>query len=1279
VNRVALFPSLLRARFLFLAISLAMSANLTFGAFQFTDVTAEAGINHLHSHTAIGAFTQVDHALITGGAVAEDFDGDGWIDLYVLQGGDAPNLLYINQRDGTFRDEAAPRGADLTGYHVGVAAADYDNDGDIDIFISSATAPHVLLINDGSGHFTVSDQSFLYPEVGASSPSWVDIDNDGHLELALGPWVGFRSPRPENAIRIYKNDGFGNLDPSLSVLSNWTFIPHFLDIDNDRQQDLFAVSDFGRTVWHRNYGNGLFLQAGKSDIDNAMGISTGDIDNDGDLDVFLTSIFKIDPETGEYLATGNRLLLNNGQGDFEDITDAAGVRDGGWGWGSEMADFDNDGDLDIYHVAGWSNDLPAGTLALFGQSPSRLFENLGSNRFVETAALSGDAAHKGQGRCVIAFDYDNDGDLDLFIANGVVPTGTQAPFNTVTHGPSAPVLLRNDTSNDHRYLKVQLEGTQAPHHRHGIGARLYLRTGATEQLRELNASSGFNGHGPRRMAHFGLGQALRVDRILAVWTNHDTTEVENVASNQTITLSSPRATVSRRHVLPGETFTLEFPADALPPGAMARWRVEGENHSNFSTLSLAEPGVYSLHVQIVDETTSTLHWAESLRLTVESTDVETRSIAQIWNEDNLAAIRIDFPNPATHARNLFALSLAMWDAWAAHDAQATGVLHHTMATAHDLDAARQEAISYAAYRVIRNRYALSVNASTIQVLTTQRMLQLGYDPSFTDTTGDSPAALGNRIAATVIAYTATDGWDDLTTFHGGNYAPINSPLEVKEGGTLIDFPNHWQPLLFEEAFTQNGQTADLVQSFIGSNWGGVRPFSLSSLANGSLLHFDPGPPPELGGATDQAFKDGNVTVIELSSLLDPTQSETMDISPGAMGNNSLGYHDGTGHPINPHTNLPYPPNIVKHADFGRVLAEYWADGPESETPPGHWNVLANQLHDHPDFRRQFEGTGPELDRLEWDVKVYLALNGALHDAAIAAWGCKRVYDFVRPISSIRYLGGRGQSTDPQGFGYDSRGLPLVPNLIEVITAASIAPGQHHHHLSAHLGEIAIRAWSAGEKGALGKVDWIRAADWLPYQSDTFVTPAFPGYVSGHSTFSRAAAEVLARMTGDVYFPGGLKTFTAKANAYLKFEPGPTTDIVLQWATYYDAADQAGLSRIYGGIHVPADDGPGRIIGSQCGLAAWNLATRYFDGSITAEPFGIAMAASASGSLQIDWQAIRGAYYQLQSSTDLINFQDMNPTNWIWAEETTESLVIPAPPDQVPQRFYRLIRLHESPN
>jgi hypothetical protein len=243
-----------------------------------------------------------------------------------------------------------------------------------------------------------------------------------------------------------------------------------------------------------------------------------------------------------------------------------------------------------------------------------------------------------------------------------------------------------------------------------------------------------------------------------------------------------------------------------------------------------------------------------------------------------------------------------------------------------------------------------------------------------------------------------------------------------------------------------------------------------------------------------------------------------------------------------------------------------------------------------------------LPSLEWDVKTYLAMGGAMHDSAIAAWGVKGYYDFIRPISAIRYMSDQGQCSDPDDTTtFDVNGLHLYPGLIEVVTVDSAGQGERHEHLADDVGEIALFGWRGHEYITDPEVDtagvgWILAANWWTYQRPTFVVPPFAGYVSGHSTYSRAAAEVMTLLTGNEYFPGGMGEFYCPANEFLVFEEGPSMNVTLQWAKYYDASDQCSLSRIWGGIHPGADDIPGRLMGQVIGPQAHDLALYFFEGS-----------------------------------------------------------------------------------
>jgi hypothetical protein len=573
------------------------------------------------------------------------------------------------------------------------------------------------------------------------------------------------------------------------------------------------------------------------------------------------------------------------------------------------------------------------------------------------------------------------------------------------------------------------------------------------------------------------------------------------------------------------------------------------------------------------------------------------SIARRWDEQALAAIRRDLPRPTVHARNLFHLSSAMWDAWAGYDAKATGVYVRERQSAGDREAARRTAISYAAYGVLVRRYKAAIGGPVTLACLRAVMKDLGYDPDDARDTGDDPVAFGNRVAHTIVAKTADDGAAEEDDYADPAHTTSDNPPLLYDGvGTTLKRPDQWQPINLSVAATQNGIILPGgVQDYIGANWGSVKPFALRRASSAVPWAQDAGPTPRVG----PAMKDWIVEVIAKTASVDPSDPRTIDISPGAYGHNTLGTNDGKGWTKNPVTGQPYAPQVVPLADFARVMAEFWADGPKSETPPGHWNTIANSVADAPGFERRLFGQGASLDPLSWDVRTYLALNGAEHDAAIAAWDLKRRTMTVRPISLVRWMGAKGQSSDPTGPSYDPDGLPLVPGLIEVITKESSAPGQRHAGLACFVGQVAVRDW-LGEPGDRANqasgVGWVRAVEWITYQRRTFVTPAFPGFISGHSTFSRAGAEVLTKLTGSEFFPGGLGEFVASKDKFLTFEKGPTTDVRLQWASYFDASDEAGQSRLWGSIHIPPDDFGVRRVGHRVGLRAMELASKYFDGS-----------------------------------------------------------------------------------
>ncbi len=617
--------------------------------------------------------------------------------------------------------------------------------------------------------------------------------------------------------------------------------------------------------------------------------------------------------------------------------------------------------------------------------------------------------------------------------------------------------------------------------------------------------------------------------------------------------------------------------------------------------------------------------------------VTAQSVARQWNEEVLNGIRNDFARPTVHARNLFHTSVAMYDAWAVFDPYAdTFFLGKTVGdytcsftgflSSENVSEARSKAISYAVYRIILHRFENAPRKEEILESVNSLMTDLEYDVSITSTyyqNGDA-AALGNYIAEQIIAFGLQDGSNEALGYENQFYEPLNEPLNTDiTGNEDMTHPNHWQPLKVENYVDQSGNVIPGGQPpFLGPEWGSVTPFSLrdedktihSVSDNNYTVYNDPGPPSYLqdGLGIEDPYKWGFSLVAAWSAHLDPADGVLIDISPASNGNfDSSGfpltfeeyksfynYANGsdpsTGHSINPKTNLPYESQLVLRGDYTRVLAEFWADGPDSETPPGHWFTLLNYVSDQPDLIKKFKGVGDELSDLEWDVKSYFILGGTMHDVAVTAWGLKGYYDYVRPISAIRYMADRGQSSDSGLPSYHPNGLPLVPGLIEVISLGDPLAGAFNENV----GRIKMYCWRGPSfiidpNNDVAGVDWIFAEEWFPYQRPSFVTPPFAGFVSGHSTFSRAAAEVLTMLTGDPFFPGGLGTFEAPANSFLKFENGPSTTIQLQWATYRDASDQTSLSRIWGGIHPPIDDIPGRIIGEKIGKEAFAFGEKYF--------------------------------------------------------------------------------------
>lgn len=614
------------------------------------------------------------------------------------------------------------------------------------------------------------------------------------------------------------------------------------------------------------------------------------------------------------------------------------------------------------------------------------------------------------------------------------------------------------------------------------------------------------------------------------------------------------------------------------------------------------------------------------------------SVAREWNEILLEAIRNDFARPTVHARNLYHHSIIAYDSWAVYSpSKDTYLIGDTLNdyisdfdginVPLDINEAIEETISYASFYFINQRYGDSPDFNTTYLLMFNYMTEHGYSVSNSnvDYSNGGAAELGNYIAQQMLNYGNIDGSNEFLDFENTFYSSVNPPLIMSEEGNpdILD-PNRWQTLTLDSTIDQSGNLVDNTLPFLSPEWGNVKPFALKPAmaeqhfrdGNAYNVYFDSVQPAYLdtNSASDwDSFYKWNHSLVSVwQSHLDPANEVQWDISPASMGNNQWypsnnsleeysafynleeGGDPSSGYNVNPITGLAYETQMVARGDYTRVLAEFWADGIDSETPPGHWFEIYHYVTDQPLFERKWEGDGPELSALEYDLKAHLTLGGTMHDAAIAAWSLKGYYDYIRPVSSIRYMAGNGQSSNNLLPSYHPNGIPLLENFIELVDSLDPLAGSSHEHV----GKIKLYTWQGHEfindtENDVAGAGWILGENWWPYQRPTFVTPPFAGFVSGHSTFSRAAAGILEYITGSPYFPGGLGEFVAEQNAFLQFENGPSTTITLQWATYQDAADQCSLSRIWGGIHPPIDDIPGRYIGSTIGETCFEKADSIF--------------------------------------------------------------------------------------
>ncbi|MCJ8321566.1 MAG: CRTAC1 family protein [Colwellia sp.] len=477
----------------------------------------------------------VESAFQTSGGIAVgDYNQDGRIDIFITSGNLSASKLFQQQSDGTYLNVAEQAGVNLNGVYSGPSFADIDNDGDLDLFVGGmGYTKSKFFINQGDGTFIEGIAPKITKEFTLSS-SFGDFNNDGYLDLALSHY-GSRLTEDPEILWLNTQD---NLFDSISISSgiaetelkssydnselDYTFTPSFADLNNDGKLDFLMASDFFNSSYYINLDGETFsiatkdLNIKKNDL-HGMGASLADIDNDGDLDWFVTNIILFQKESGSLKFTGNKLFQNNGDGTFTDISYNSNIYNGGWGWASCIADFNNDGLLDIFNTNGWGMaSAIEGKYESHDKDTIKLFLATESGKFTENNIEIG-LKDKGQGRAVVCFDGDNDGDIDILLSNHDIDKNG--------------LIYYENTATLNNYLKIDLKAYSK--NIFAIGARVYVKDQSREQMREVNINSNFTSQNPSQL-HFGLGEITQIEQIKIIWPNGEIQLLENIKANQSL-------------------------------------------------------------------------------------------------------------------------------------------------------------------------------------------------------------------------------------------------------------------------------------------------------------------------------------------------------------------------------------------------------------------------------------------------------------------------------------------------------------------------------------------------------------------------------------------------------------------------------------------------------------------------------------------------------------------------------------------------------------------------
>ena len=916
--------------------------------------------------------------------------------------------------DGTFSFDTIEHGDRLA-----ASWGDFNNDGYPDLFLGNSVQSE-LYKNNGNGTFSNITESAGFEtyceKCYIAGILWLDYDLDGYLDVFLSD---YNQISPSKLYRNLGNETFQQIDltESLENANSFSALPIYAN--DDMYPDIYIANDFDQfNQLLINQGGVGFVEMaqeyGVEDPFDGMGLTTCDFDNDLDIDFFVTNIKENSLFSKDAF---------NSSFPYTNVSDQVNLYDTDWAWGVTFSDFNHDGFEDFYVANGFfdsendrfllNNQGNSFTNGNFSEIPPLMSKSRSVNSF--------DYDNDGDLDLIVT-DFNlnvnlwENKSIDSYYTEEIMGSWVKIFLEGTTSnrdglGSLVQIDFEDGSSQVRQYTGsgYQHQSIQSLHFGSSTNDNISSITvtwpsGVQETHYNLQTNSTYRIVEGQGIQSINNNTAVKIEGCTD--ENSCSYDPDATLDDNSCTYIESQSIDGQTLVQPLETHFYQYSDESI---VAYEWEVEngsiisGNGTSSIEVMwEVAEEGKVLIVATNEDCSTGIIELDVSVELP-DSYEDFSYSVARLWNEVLLYSIRNDLARPTVHARNLFHVSAAMYDSWAiVNDKGSTYLIGNSINdytsefnsfTSTDPDHINNiRSISYAAYRLILHRFSNSPGYERVLAKANSLMNILGLDTNYFESEGyeTSPSDLGNYIAEQYIQYGLLDGSNEQADYINQYYEPVNEPLApIFAGNQTITDPNRWQPLSLDIFVDQSGNVlSETTPEFLGAEWGSVWSFGLNEEdlteferdGNTYKVYHDPGIPPLIddNDETNELFIESFSMVSVWGSHLSPEDDTIWDISPNSIGNvdddtyptdfsdftSFYNYYNGgdtsQGYSVNPITNESYEVQNVKRGDYTRVLAEYWADGPDSETPPGHWFVLLNTFSDNTQLEKKFHGQGDEL-------------------------------------------------------------------------------------------------------------------------------------------------------------------------------------------------------------------------------------------------------------------------------------------------------------------------------